>query len=114
MGGYLIAFDPVTRMERWRVEGGGGSGGGVLATAGDLVFQSINDGRVRALDAGSGKVMWEVQTGQRGMGPPITYRVDGRQRVSVMGGQGGRGGGRPMVYTFVVDGKAPMPTPASQ
>jgi len=113
-GGYLIAFDPVTRAERWRIEGGGGSGGGALATAGNLVFQSINDGRVRALDAGSGKVMWEVQTGQRGMGPPITYRVDGRQHVSVMGGQGGRGGARPMVYAFVLDGKTPMPSAAEQ
>jgi quinohemoprotein ethanol dehydrogenase len=114
MGGYLIAFDPVTRTERWRVDGGGGSGGGALATAGNLVFQSINDGRVRALDAESGKVLWDVQTGQRGMGPPITYRIDGRQNVSVMGGQGGRGGGRPMVYTFTLDGRAPMPSATEQ
>jgi quinohemoprotein ethanol dehydrogenase len=113
-GGYLIAFDPVARTERWRVEGGGGSGGGALATAGTLVFQSINDGRVRALDAENGKVLWDVQTGQRGMGPPITYRLDGRQHVSVMGGQGGRGGARPMVYTFVLDGKMPMPSASEQ
>ena len=67
-GGYLVAFDPATRTERWRVDGGGGSGGGVLATASNLVFQTVSDGRLRALAAEDGTVLWEVQTGQRGMG----------------------------------------------
>jgi hypothetical protein len=48
------------------------------------------------------------------MGPPITYQLNGQQRVSFLGGVGGASGLRPMVYTFVVDGKAPMPAPASQ
>jgi quinohemoprotein ethanol dehydrogenase len=115
-GGYLVAFDPATRTERWRVEGGGGSGGGALVTGSNLVFQVVNDGRLRVLTADAGKVIWEVQTGQRGMGPPITYQLDGRQHISFMGGNapGGRGGVlRPMVYTFVLDGKAPMPMPTS-
>ncbi len=113
-GGYLVAFDPVTRTERWRVQGGGGSGGGVLATASNLVFQVVPDGRLRVLVAGDGTVLREVPTGQRGMGPPITYQLDGRQHISFMGGtgQGGRGGAAlpPTVYTFVLDGKAPMLT----
>jgi PQQ-dependent dehydrogenase (methanol/ethanol family) len=112
-GGFLVAFDPVTRTERWRVQGGGGSGGGALVTASNLVFQVVPDGRLRVLAAADGSVLWEVATGQRGMGPPITYQLEGRQHVSFMGGtgQGGRGGEalRPMVYTFVLDGKAPMP-----
>jgi quinohemoprotein ethanol dehydrogenase len=108
-GGYLVAFDPVTRRERWRVPGGGGSGGGALVTASDLVFQVVNDGRLRALAAEDGKVLWETQTGQRGMGPPITYLLDGRQHVSFMGGQGGGGSARPTIYTYVLDGKAPLP-----
>ena len=117
-GGYLVAFDPVTRTERWRVQGGGGSGGGALVTASNLVFQVVNDGRLRVLAAEDGKSLWEVQTGQRGMGPPITYQLDGTQHISFMGGtgQGGRGGAalRPMVYTFVLDGKAPLPAPVGQ
>jgi len=113
-GGYLVAFDPVTRTERWRVDGGGGSGGGALVTASNLVIQTVNDGRLRALAAEDGMVLWEVQTGQRGMGPPITYQLDGKQHISFLGGTGGASGLRPMVYTFVVDGKVPMPTPASQ
>jgi quinohemoprotein ethanol dehydrogenase len=108
-GGYLVAFDPATRTERWRVEGGGGSGGGALVTASNLVFQTVNDGRLRALAAEDGNVLWEVQTGQRGIGPPITYQLDGKQHISFLGGIGGPSGLRPMVYTFVVDGKSPMP-----
>ena len=117
-GGHLVAFDPVTRTERWRVEGGGGSGGGALVTASNLVFQVVNDGRLRALAAEDGQVLWEAQTGQTGMGPPITYQLDGKQHISFMGGTGqpGRGGAglRPMVYTFVLDGKTTMPGTSSR
>jgi quinohemoprotein ethanol dehydrogenase len=113
-GGYLVAFDPATRTERWRVDGGGGSGGGVLVTASNLVFQTVNDGRLRALAAEDGMVLWEIQTGQRGMGPPITYQLDGKQHISFLAGLGGASGLRPMVYTFVVDGNAPTPTTTSK
>jgi quinohemoprotein ethanol dehydrogenase len=112
-GGYLVAFDPGARTERWRVAGGGGSGGGALATAGNLVFQVVNDGRLLAYTADEGKKLFEVQTGQRGMGPPITYQFDGKQYVTFMGGTGaqGRGGGvvPPRIYTLVLDGNAPLP-----
>jgi quinohemoprotein ethanol dehydrogenase len=112
-GGFLVAFDPATRMERWRIQGGGGAGGGALVTSSNLVFQVVPDGRLRALAAEDGTVLWEASTGQGGTGPPITYQLDGRQYISFMGGNGqGRGGGaarRPMVYTFVLDGNAPMP-----
>ena len=59
-GGYVVAFDPATRSERWRVDGGGGSGGGVLVTASNLVFQTVNDGRLRALSAEDGTMVWEL------------------------------------------------------
>jgi quinohemoprotein ethanol dehydrogenase len=112
-GGFLVAFDPVTRMERWRNPGGGGSGGGALATASNLVFQVVNDGRLLAYTAADGKKLFEVSTGQSGMGPPITYELDGKQYISFMGGTGqaARGGvaPQPRMYTFVLDGKAPMP-----
>jgi quinohemoprotein ethanol dehydrogenase len=113
-GAYLVAFDPATKTERWRITGGGGSGGGVLATAGNLVFQVVNDGRLLALNARDGVKLFEAQTGQRGMGPPITYEFEGKQYVSFMGGTGqaGRGGGAavppPRVYTFTLDGKEPL------
>jgi hypothetical protein len=77
-------------------------------TASNLVVQVVGDGRLRVLAAGDGTVLWETQTGQRGMGPPITYRLDGRQHISFMGGQGGAPL-RPMLYTFALDGQAPLP-----
>ena len=83
-------------------------------TASNLVFQTIIDGRLRALAAEDGTVLWEVQTGQRGIGPPITYQLDGKQHISFLGGIGGASSSRPMVYTFVIDGKAPMPPTAVQ
>jgi quinohemoprotein ethanol dehydrogenase len=112
-GGFLVAFDPVTQKERWRNPGGGGSGGGALATASSLVFQVVNDGRLLAYTAADGKKLFEVSTGQSGMGPPITYELDGNQYISFMGGTGqaARGGtaSPPRVYTFVLDAKATMP-----
>ena len=97
------------------MQGGGGSGGGALATASNLVFQVVNDGRLIAYTAEDGKKLFEVPTGQGGMGPPITYELDGKQHISFMGGTGQAGRGRggaaspPRLYTFVLDGKEVMP-----
>lgn len=88
-GGALVAWDPVTQQERWRQPGGGSIGGGTVTTAGNLVFQAIPDGRLIAYSADKGEKLLEVQTGLRGgMGPPITYELDGKQYVSLMGGTG--------------------------
>jgi PQQ-dependent dehydrogenase (methanol/ethanol family) len=88
-GGALVAWDPVTQKERWRNPGGGGIGGGTVTTAGNLVFQVIPDGRLVAYSADKGEKLLDVQTGLRGgMGPPITYQLDGKQYVSFMGGTG--------------------------
>ncbi len=88
-GGYLIAWDPVTQKERWRAPGGGGIGGGTVTTAGNLVIQVIPDGRLVAYSADKGEKLLDVQTGLRGgMGPPITYELDGKQYITLMGGTG--------------------------
>ena len=113
-GGFLVAFDPVTKKERWRNPGGGGAGGGALATAANLVFQVVPDGRLLVYGAEDGKKLFETSTGQGGMGPPITYELDGKQYISFMGGtgQGGRGGAAaspPRLYTLALDAKERMP-----
>lgn len=137
--GVLVAWDPITQKERWRTPGGGSIGGGTVTTAGNLVFQVINDGRLLAYSADKGEKLLELQTGLRGgMGPPITYMIDGKQYVTLAGGQGAppnpaaaqaapatgaapapaanagqRGNAPPPVtpklLTFVLDGKAPLP-----
>ena len=73
---------------RWNIAGGGGIGGGTATTAGNLVFQVINDGRFRAISADKGEILYEVQTDRTGMAPPITYEVDGTQYVAFGGGLG--------------------------
>jgi quinohemoprotein ethanol dehydrogenase len=100
--GILLAWDPVTQKERWHTAGGGGYGGGTVATAGNLVFQVVPDGRLLAYSADKGEKLLEVQTGlQNGMGPPITYQIDGKQYISLMGAQM-----MPKLLTFVLDGIA--------
>jgi quinohemoprotein ethanol dehydrogenase len=87
--GVLLAWDPVTQKERWRTPGGGSIGGGTVTTAGNLVFQVIPDGRLVAYSADKGEKVLDVQTGlSGGMGPPITYMIDGKQYVTLMGGTG--------------------------
>src|SRR5215510_4308754 len=87
--GALVAWDPVTQKERWRGNGGAGIGGGTVTTAGNLVFQVIPDGRLVVYSADKGEKLLDVQTGLRGgMGPPITYMLDGKQYVAFMGGTG--------------------------
>lgn len=85
----LLAWDPVAQKERWRAVGGGSIGGGTLSTAGNLVIQVIPDGRLVAYTADQGEKVLDIDTGlKRGMGPPITYELDGKQYVALMGGQG--------------------------
>src|SRR5690349_14958951 len=85
--GALVAWDPVAGQLRWRQPGGGGIGGGALTTAANLVFQVLSNGHLMVYTADKGEKLADVDTGLRsGMGPPITYRVDGKQYVALMGG----------------------------
>jgi len=118
-GGVLLAWDPVTQKERWRKQGGGASGGGTVTTAGNLVFQVLPDGRLIVYSADTGDKLHEINTGLRlGMGPPITYMVDGKQYVTVLGGRGvvvpppaapGRAAAGPAPGAGPVDTGAPSP-----
>ena len=92
-GNWLIAIDPSTQKEKWRAQGGGSIGGGALTTAGNLVFQSTNNGRLLAYRADNGEKLMDLATNQAGgMGPPITFMVDNKQYIAVAGGLGQRGG----------------------
>ena len=122
MRGALEAWDPVNQKLAWRIDGGGGIGGGTATTAGNLVFQVINDGRFRAVTADKGEILYEIQTGRTGMAPPITYEVDGTQYVAFQGGLGrpattvgpndAKIDNPPMMFVFALDGKAELPKPA--
>jgi quinohemoprotein ethanol dehydrogenase len=87
--GQLRAWDPVTQQARWSAPVGAGIGGGTASTAGNLVFQVSPQGHLIAYSADKGEKLLDVNTGLRGaMGPPITYELDGKQYVALMGGQG--------------------------
>jgi quinohemoprotein ethanol dehydrogenase len=90
---YLKAWNPVTQKPAWSVELPGDWPGGVMATAGDLVFQGQIDGRFVARDARTGKVVWSYKTESPIVGSPISYKVGGRQYVTVLTGSGSQGGG---------------------
>ena len=125
-GGILTAWDPAAQKPRWTVAGGGSTGGGTMTTAGNLVVQVLSNGLVRAYSADKGEKLLEIQTNLRtAMGPPMTFMLDGKQYITLQGGQGAAGSGfgggaaspiTPKLLTFVLDGKAPLPEapPAAQ
>jgi quinohemoprotein ethanol dehydrogenase len=118
----LQAWDPVNQKLVWRADGGGGIGGGTVTTAGNLVFQVVNDGSFRAFSADKGEKLFEVKTGRTGMGAPITYEAGGKQYVAFMGGLGRPAtvvGATdeaiefpPMLFVLEVDGKQEFPKSA--
>jgi alcohol dehydrogenase (cytochrome c)/quinohemoprotein ethanol dehydrogenase len=122
--GYLKAWDPVTQREKWSVEHPGAWNGGVLSTAGNLVFQGNVGGEFVAYDAGEGRKLWSFPAQTGIVAAPVTYAVDGEQFVAVVAGWGGtyaisgghasRKGGpavnRSRILAFSLDGKASLPS----
>ena len=118
--GTLVAYDPVKQEIRWRVPEGNSRYGGTLSTASNLVFQVAPNGRLIAYSADKGDKLLELPTGMRnGMGPPITFAVDGKQYIALMGGSGGTPSPgtnkepatpmKPRLLVFGLDGKAELP-----
>lgn len=87
--GALIAWDPVTQTERWRVQYPGPWNGGVLATGGGIVFQGTAAGNFAAYGAKDGKPLWSFPAQTGVVAAPITFELDGEQYVAVMAGWGG-------------------------
>jgi quinohemoprotein ethanol dehydrogenase len=87
--GRLVAWDPVTQTEKWSVQHDGPWNGGVLATAGGLVFQGSATGEFAAYDADSGRKLWGFDTQTGVVAPSMTYEIDGEQYVALMAGYGG-------------------------
>ena len=87
--GHIAAWDPVAQKEVWRVQHAGSWNGGILSTAGNLIFQGTSHGQFAAYNAETGEQLWttEAQTGV--VAPPITYSIDGEQYITVVAGWGG-------------------------
>ena len=88
----LRAIEPLTGRTRWAAPMDGWQDrGGVLATAGGLVFQGTLAGRLTVRDAATGKLLKAIETGSSMLAAPMTYRIDGVQYVAIAAGWGGGG-----------------------
>ena len=84
--GRLAAVDIDTGKMAWKFDTEQPLIGGVLATAGDLVFNGEGNGLFRAFDAKTGKMLWEFQCGAGVNAPAVSYMVAGKQYVAVAAG----------------------------
>ncbi len=87
--GALRAIDPKTGKIVWEVKNNAPLWGGVMSTAGGLVFYGTPEGYLKALDAKSGKELWKFQTGSGVVAPPVTWQDGDTQYVAVVSGWGG-------------------------
>jgi len=81
--GRLAAVDLDTGKVAWKADTEQPLIGGVLATAGGLVFTGEGNGNFNAYDAKNGKKLWSFQCGAGVNSPPISYTVNGKQYIGV-------------------------------
>jgi len=85
--GALRALDAATGERRWEFRLPSPSMAGVMSTASGLVFAGDNEGNFMAFDARTGANLWRYSTGNPIWGAaPMTYLLDGRQRIVVASG----------------------------
>ncbi len=84
----LRAIDVQTGAIRWELPqtGRANSWGGTLATAGGLVLFGEDSGALMAVDATTGRELWQFQTNVQWKASPMTYAFDGRQHIAVAAG----------------------------
>ncbi|MCE8507810.1 PQQ-dependent methanol/ethanol family dehydrogenase [Ruegeria pomeroyi] len=87
--GSLKAIDPDTGELKWEFKNDAPLWGGVMTTAGGLVFTGTPEGKFIAFDDETGEVLWSFQTGSGIVGQPVTWEMGGEQYVSVISGWGG-------------------------
>lgn len=136
--GYLQAWDPVAAKPVWKSEANQGPSGGVLATAGGLLFQGNGSGQapgagaaaagaaeppgahpaahpqLRAFDARTGEKLWSFATQTSVVAAPISYELDGQQYIAVSVGGAVPGGdyyapNYSRLLVFGLDGRAVLP-----
>ncbi len=125
--GRLLAWDPVKQEAAWAVEHQGPWNGGILSSAGGLVFQGTADAHFAAYDAATGDEKWRFFTQTGIVAAPVSYEVDDEQYVAVASGWGGSyalgfGGplptgseakvGRVLAFKLGANGELPALTPS--
>src|SRR5678815_189926 len=101
----IQAIDPKTGTKRWTYRiNTPSTEAGVLTTASDMLFSGARDGSFFALDARTGKLLWQTNLGPSVAAGPMTYAVDGKQYVSIVAGNS--------MFTFGLRESA-VPAPAA-
>jgi len=90
--GELVAYDPLTQTSRWRIKHDRAVNGGVITTAGNLIFQGTALGKLEARRADTGQLLWSADVGSAMVAAPSTVEIDGEQLLIVAAGNGGSGG----------------------
>ena len=83
--GTIHAISAETGLTAWKYEQRAGMGS-LVATGSGLLFGGDSNGRFRAFDQRSGKVLWEVNLGSPVTGYPIVFSVNGRQYIAASTG----------------------------
>ena len=88
--GHMEAIDPLTAQKKWRTPLMDFQiWSAMLATGGGLLFTGKETGEFIAVDADTGEIVWQFQTGSGINAMPVTYTHRGRQYVTVLSGIGG-------------------------
>jgi quinohemoprotein ethanol dehydrogenase len=88
----LRAWDPIKQKVAWEQVVPRFWEGGVMSTAGNLVFRGSSTGHLTVYAADTGKLLHEIDVGTSIMAAPMTYKIAGTQYVAVLAGYGGAGG----------------------
>ncbi len=84
--GVVRAYDPDTLDPVWEFRMGDITWGGVLSTAGDVVFSGGKEGYFFALDARSGELLWRASLGGQVNSGPMSYAIGGKQFIAIAAG----------------------------
>ena len=84
--GRLAAVNLDTGKLAWKADTEQPLMGGVLATAGNLVFTGEGNGSFNGYDAKSGKKLWSFNCGAGVNSPPVSYEIGGKQYIAVAAG----------------------------
>jgi mono/diheme cytochrome c family protein len=114
-GSYLMAWDPVTMKTVWK-QPQGSAKSGVMAIAGNLVFQGSAPRSFSAFRADTGERVWTTDTQAGIVGGSVSYAVNGEQYIAVVAGTSGFGGYWAPTYSrllvYKLGGSAELPPPA--
>jgi alcohol dehydrogenase (cytochrome c) len=84
--GWLTSFDAENGSVRWKFPAPHPMLAAVTPTAGGVVFAADMGGQLYAMDAATGRLLWQTNTGQSSGGGIVTYVAGGRQLVGVASG----------------------------